>query len=225
MSGSKPTLLGHTLRFFRLFSDLLNVKNVVLLVTLGLIGLSGLLGGWGTATAEHEEIPIIDAGESTAADPFQITALEAFWSDDPGAFGFAGESTFLFLRAHVESGHGEAIPAPVLLDSLTMRVAEELEPEPGMFSNSFTDDGSTGTPVAYRAIDGQSVRGVQPGLGQEYWFMWALPLDTPRDGEVEVQFFSHTWRQSALEDAHIWADRTLVATQVLASPPGAVSTL
>lgn len=225
MTEQSPTPLAHALRFFRLFADLLNVKNVTLLATLALIAVSGLLGGWSTATATSSEIAVIDDGDDAPVAPFTLRIAEAFWSDDPGPFGFPGESTFLFLRAQVASNHEEAIPANVLTAALTAFLEVPPPQLPGWYSNSVTSDDSIGTPTAYRAIDGHPARGVQPGITQEYWFVWTLPHTTTKQAEIEMHLYSHTWRKSSLEDAHIWADRTLIATQTIFAPEREVSGL
>lgn len=214
MSHAPSTTAKNIMKFFRLFSDLLTVKNVVLLAALALVALTGFFGGWEPATTEGTLA--LEEGDTAQADPLAITAGEALWTSDPGPLGFANpENVYLLLRAHVDSSHAEAIPAPIVQRAVTGFLSEPLEAQPGLWSNSYVDDGSLGTPNIYRVIDDHRARGVQPNLPQEYWFVWELPATTPAEATVEFHFFSHTWRKSSLEDTHIWADRTLAATQVL----------
>lgn len=204
------------LRFFRLFSDLLTPKNITLLAGLLLVAVTSLFGGWEAVAADETEIPEFEAGDVVPVAPFEVTSYEVFWADDLAPLTSAWQdTTFLAMRINLAQTTQQVIYTYILSEAVTARIpGVELSPQEGLWSNSNVTDGSLGRPRVYRAVDFNMSRSIQPNLSQEYWLVWELPPETERVPELVFEFYSHTWRQSALDRGYAWFDRTLVATQV-----------
>ena len=206
------------LKFLKLFADLVTPTNVLVLLGLVIIGVTALLGGWGAIGQQSRDVPAVAAGETAHTGPFDITVREALWAGDSGALSLPDQgSALLVVRATVENTHGTWVDAVVLADALSGRLpGVDLTPQSGLFANSRTTDGGIGTPTLRRAVDLQYASTIQPGLPQDYWFVWELPSDTQRSESLDLTFHAQTWRASSLDGHHFWTDRVLAAHQEIA---------
>ncbi|WP_187995047.1 hypothetical protein [Schaalia sp. JY-X159] len=219
MTKSGSTRGAGIWRFFKLFSDLASPANLTILAGLALILVTGVFGGWNAADAQPETTPRASSSEAVSARPFTISISDSFWTSDPSPLpGGFQEAAFFVVKARVVNTTESWIQAPLLSQAITATIPNtDLQPQSGLWSNALVSDGSMGGPTAYRVIDLQSARAFQPALEQEYWLVWELPPDTPRSPQVQLQYFSHTWRASSLDGGFFWTDRSLVAVQSLSA--------
>ncbi|MGO3797071.1 MAG: hypothetical protein ACTJGR_08135 [Pauljensenia sp.] len=226
VSARSRRVTGALVRFLRLFADMVTPTNVAVLAGLAVIGVTGILGGWKAIEEQPQDVPVVADGETVRTGPFDITVRQAMWAQDPGAFGLPDQGdALLVLRATVENTHGSWVDAYVLADALSGSLpGVDLVPQSGLFANSRATDGGIGTPTLRRAVDLQYASTVQPGLSQDYWFVWELPPDTQRTSHLDLTFHSQTWRASSLDGHHFWTDRVLIGHQeIVVDTDGEVS--
>ncbi len=204
---------GTLAKFFKLFADLVTPVNLLIVAGLAVILVTGLTSGWDAVEAEDEEIPVAALGDEVNAHPFLITVHDTAWVDDPTPLFGSSETEAMFVaRVTLQNATNESVPTGIVTDSVNARIPDTpLEPQPGLFSNMVVSDGSFGKPEVTRVIDGKPSRAIQPALVNEYWLMWRLPVDTPREASLNLEFSEHTWRASSLDGGEFWADRTLTA--------------
>lgn len=202
---------GTLAKFIKLFADLVTPVNLLILAGLAIILVTGMTSGWDAVDGEDQEIPVAELGDEVNAHPFLITVHDTAWVDDPAPLFGSGETEAMFVaRVTVKNATNEPVAANLLTNAVTARIPEiPLEPQPGLFSNMVVDDGSFGRPEVTRVIDGNASRAIQPALVNEYWLLWRLPIDTPREAALTLEFSEHTWRASSLDGGEYWTDRTL----------------
>lgn len=201
------------------FGGLLSSRNLLLAAAAVVIAWTGVTGGWGSALeATPDELPTAAPTDTVEAAPLSVRVTAAFWTDDASALTYAVEdATFLIVRAEITAEVTEPLAFYDVPGSLHGTIPGTTLPAPSAgYSNSLVEDGSLGEPELFRVVDSQPIRALQPGMPQEYWLVWTLPMATEHAGTVRIEYLARTHRRSSLDASMLWTDPVPVAVQDLA---------
>ena len=143
------------------FASCLGLTLVAGLITAGLIS---LFGGWDTILAERDKaLPVVAAGETVHAEPFDVKFLKAFQAvEAKPTFRSRPGKRWLFITMEVTNATQQSIHRALLVKSLSLK-ADGLTSE---FGSTPSD------PALYRLPDGLSPDFFQPGLTQKIVAAW-----------------------------------------------------
>lgn len=177
------------------FASCLGLTLVVGLITAGLIS---LFGGWDTILAERDKaLPVVAAGETVHADPFDVKFLKAFQAVEakPNFLPRPGKR-WLFITLEATNTTQQSVYPTLLTKSLSLK-ADGLTSEFG----STTID-----PKLYRLPDGLSPVFFQPDLTQKIVAAWQQNDSEPLPKELTVTLSENSYRESSLTGEKAWFD-------------------
>ena len=177
------------------FASCLGLTLVVGLITAGLIS---LFGGWDTILAERDKaLPVVAAGETVHAEPFDVKFLKAFQAvEAKPTFRSRPGKRWLFITMEVTNATQQSIHRALLVKSLSLK-ADGLTSE---FGSTPSD------PALYRLPDGLSPDSFQPGLTQKIVAAWQQNDSEPLPKELTVTLSENSYRKSSLTGEKAWFD-------------------
>ena len=171
------------------------------LAALVVVGIISLLGGWDIILAERDEdVASVSPGETTHADPFDVTFLRAFHATDldPVIRPKSGKRLLLISLNVVNTG--KAMVSSTLL-------TRALDPDLPLTTMNNEPDGQADPAELYRFQDTQKQGSFQPGLPQHLLAVWWQKETDPLPTEVTVTLSGYTYRESFLSSDKFWSDR------------------
>ena len=177
------------------FVSCLGLTLVAGLITAGLIS---LFGGWDTILAERDKaLPVVAAGETVHAEPFDVKFLKAFQAvEAKPTFRSRPGKRWLFITMEVTNATQQSIHRALLVKSLSLK-ADGLTSE---FGSTPSD------PALYRLPDGLSPDFFQPGLTQKIVAAWQQNDSEPLPKELTVTLSENSYRESSLTGEKAWFD-------------------
>ena len=171
------------------------------LAALVVVGIISLLGGWDIILAERDEdVASVSPGETTHADPFDVTFLRAFHATDldPVIRPKSGKRLLLISLEVVNTG--KTMVSSALL-------TRALDPDLPLATMNDEPDGQADPAELYRFQDAQRQGSFQPGLPQYLLAVWWQKETDPLPTEVTVTLSGYTYRESFLSSDKFWSDR------------------
>lgn len=177
------------------FASCLGLTLVAGLITAGLIS---LFGGWDTILAERDKaLPVVAAGETVHAEPFDVKFLKAFHAVEakPAFLPKPGKRWLLITLAATNTTQQSVSPS-LLTKSLSLK-ADGIASE---FGSTPID------PALYRLPDGLPQSSFQPDLTQKVVVAWQQNDSEPLPKELTVTLSENSYRESSLTGEKSWFD-------------------
>lgn len=179
-------------------SGFVSCLGVTLVAGLIIAGLISLFGSWDTILAERDKtLPVVAAGETVHADPFDVKFLKAFQAVEakPTFLPKPGKR-WLLITMEATNTTQQYVYSALLSKSLSLQ-ADGLASE---FASSATD------PVLRRLPDGLPPASFQPDLTQKIVAAWQQHDSEPLPKELTVTLSENSYRTSSLTGEKGWFD-------------------
>ncbi|WP_166355478.1 hypothetical protein [Phytoactinopolyspora limicola] len=148
----------------------------------------------------------LEAGVEVDTGPFLLTVERARVLDElPGVAEGDDTARALALVVTVSLTSDRTLSGAMLADSVALR--------------GIDDDGPVPAPNVVVLADGSHLDALQPGLEYEVAMVWEQSAEHPEPVELDVEVTGRTLRDSAIDGAAQWLDRTPVAAGTVPVTP------
>lgn len=185
-----------------------SLRQIVLAVGAVILLASGAFGG--LRQAEPDQRGALTLGEPRDAAPVRLTVKGVYWADDLGeAIGPSDFGRYLLVIADVSSGHDASLDSFVVRETLRLNRLDQLAKNTLSRVPVPSEDAD---PQVIVTDDRVRLAELGPGLTYEVAFIWEQQISEPLPTSIELQTWSHQFRQSSLDDQENWFGRSPDAT-------------
>lgn len=209
-AAPEPTRLEKAKKAYSVVGDILTPGRIALFLTALALVITGMVGGWEAATATHDDVPVVEAGNPHEAAPFEITVSRIRYGDELSTIALPSEEyRYLFLVVDITNTSDAPINVTRVQRAITIDV-------PGLRT---TPDGIVFRPEVYRGSDGLAARTYASGVTTPTVLVWQQLRTQEPPTEVTLTLQQFTWRYSVVEESDGWFDEAPSATVTLPLEP------
>lgn len=195
---------NRVLRWLRSLLHTLTLRQAVLAVAAVVVVASGLFGGLATATPDGPKE--LTARKTVAAAPFDLTIERVRWLSDLGDDEPDPNRRYIGVVARITNTSDHPVYIGDARRTLRLLDADGIHP------SSRSDETAPSIevdPTVTVLADGSTLSAAPPGLAFEVVFLWEQSTAVDPPASVDLAVRAQTWRQSSLDDQHLWFDPTV----------------